>query len=77
MDVLAQESWTWTLYGDGDRRVLAVFTGGVGMWELALELTTDEIAAWEAQGIEGLRHLVRGIQQTPDAFLHRRVPVPS
>lgn len=76
MTILAQEPWTWTLYADGGRRILSVMTGGHGMWELALELTTDEIAAYDASGIAGLDVLVKGIQRTPDVYMPRRVATP-
>jgi hypothetical protein len=76
MTLLAEEPWTWTLYADGDRSVLSVMIGGHGMWELAVELTTDEIAAYEASGIAGLDALVQGIQVTPDAYMPRRVASP-
>ena len=75
MTVLVQEPWTWILYPDDDRRILSVFTGGVATWELAVELTPDEIAAWNGQGIAGLQHLVSGIQRTPAAYGDRRVAV--
>jgi hypothetical protein len=77
MTILAEEPWIWTLYADADRRVLSVMTGGHGMWELAVELTADEIAAYEASGIAGLDALVKGIQVTPDVYMPRRVATPS
>ena len=77
MTILAQEPWTWTVYADGDRRILSVFTGGVAMWELSIDLTTEERGRWDAGGIAELMPLVKGIQQTPEKYRARQVPDPQ
>jgi hypothetical protein len=73
MEKLAEVGWDYTLYGDGDRLVLVVLCGTVGLFEWAVALTAEERAVWEREGLEGLRPLVRAIQGDPAAFTARKV----
>lgn len=77
MTEIAQEPWSWILYEEGQRRVLTVVIGGVGLTDFSVELTPDESAAWDAQGAAGIKDLVYGIQRTPDGFRPRKVPNPA
>lgn len=44
MQVLAEANWDWMLYGDGERRWLAIVCGSVGLYELVIELDPEERA---------------------------------
>lgn len=43
MDKVFQESWSYTLYRDGERYILSVVCGGVGMYELNIPLDDEEV----------------------------------
>lgn len=78
MNILAQEPWAWTLYADGDaRRVLTVLVGGAALYEVAIELTPAERAAFEAHGTEGLSALIADLRDRPSAYTGRQIPVPG
>ena len=63
MKVLAEEPWSWALYEDGDRQVLSVLKGGVGIYEVKIELLPREREAWAQSGVEGLYPLIEAIQR--------------
>ena len=73
MEKLAEGAWDYTLYRDGERLVLVVVCGTVGIFEWAVTLTAEERAVWEAEGMTGLSDLVRAIRNNPVAFTDRRV----
>ena len=73
MEKLAEGTWDYTLYRDGERLVLLVVCGTVGIFEWAVELTAEERAVWEAEGMTGLYYLVRAIRNNPVGFTDRRV----
>lgn len=74
MEKLAEGTWDYTLYRDGERLLLVVVCGTVGIFEWAVALTAEERAVWEAEGMDGLRYLVRAIRDNPVGFTDRRVP---
>jgi hypothetical protein len=76
MNVLDQEPWSWTLYGEGDRRVLTVLVGGVAQYDLSVELTPEERAGYDTQGVAGLKRLIADIQEHPSRYRARKVPDP-
>ena len=73
MEKLAEVSWDYALYRDGDRLLLVVLCGTVGLFEWAVELTAEERADWEREGLDGLLTLARAIQGNPVAFPERKV----
>lgn len=77
MNILAQEPWAWTLYADGDRRILTVLVGGVALYEVAVALTPAEREAFDAQGAAGLSALIAGLRDHPSEYADRQVPVPG
>lgn len=76
MDKIAQSPWQWTLYGHDGQHYLSVLSGGAAMVEVAIQLTDDEWAAWQATGEAGLKHLIDGIQLKPADFKARKVSLP-
>lgn len=75
MEKLAERTWDYILYRDGERLLLVVLCGTVGLFEWAVELTAGERADWERDGLEGLEPLARAIQGNPVAFIERKVKV--
>ena len=62
MKVLAESTWSWLLYADGERRWLAVVCGTVGLYELVIELDANERAliASDANPVEQLARAICG-----------------
>jgi hypothetical protein len=75
METLAQGAWDYTLFQDGERIVLDVVCGTVGIFNVAVELTAEERRVWETEGMPGLRFLVRAIRDNPPAFADRKLAI--
>lgn len=73
MRVIAESTWSWMLYADGDRRWLAVVCGTVGLYEVVVELNSVECAriAVDAGQIDGLARAICG---APAQFRSRHCP---
>jgi hypothetical protein len=74
MEVIAEKPWSWMLFADGERRLLSVVCGGVGIYEIEFELTDDEISDYETAGSARLDKLAGVARSTPTALVTRRVP---
>jgi hypothetical protein len=77
VNVLVMEPWDFTLYEDGDRLILSVLAGGVGLFEVPVALAPDEVAAWHEHGVAGLQPLIKKIRGNPGSFASRRIQFPS
>jgi len=73
MEVIAEKTWSWMLFADGPRRLLSVVCGGVGIYEIEIELTADEIAAYGQTDRGYLDELADAVRSTPMAFEMRRL----
>ena len=74
---LHQEPWAWTLEEVDEGLLLTVVCGTVGLYERAVLLQPDEVAAWEQQGPAGLEPLAEAIRYnapTGTGFDHRWRP---
>ena len=73
MKVLAESTWSWLLYADGERRWLAVVCGTVGLFERVIELDANERAliAFDASQVE---KLARAICAAPSRYQARHQP---
>lgn len=73
MRVIAESTWSWLLYADGDRRWLAVVCGSVALHEVVIELDVAECAlvAADASRIDAL---ARAICHAPAQFRARHCP---
>lgn len=62
MKVIAESTWSWLLYADGECRWLSVVCGTVGLYELVIELDADERAliASDANQVEQLARSICG-----------------
>ena len=73
MDVIAEGPWAWMLYADRARHVLCVVCGSVALYELAVELRPDELAAFRDGGEEAVDLLARQVADAPREYWARRV----
>jgi len=73
MEVIAEKSWGWILFADGNRVFLSVVCGGVGVYEMEFELTDDEAESYRQAGSEYLDHLAGAVRSAPTSFEARRL----
>lgn len=59
---LHEEPWSWTLEEIDEGLLLTVLCGTVGLYEKAVLLEPDEIAAWNQHGPAGLEPLAEAIR---------------
>lgn len=76
MKELVNGGWDYTLFEDGDRLILSVPSGGVAIFEVNIVLNAEEAAAFRAQGMDGLKALIREMQLHPRAFQSRQIDLP-
>lgn len=76
MEVIAEKSWNWMLFADGERLLLSVVCGSVGIYEMDFELTEDEVAAYRRLEHPYLDQLAEAARSRPAAFGTRRLPAP-
>lgn len=73
MEVIAEKTWDWMLFADGERLLLSVVCGGVGIYVIDFELTDDEAANFSCSGNSYIGQLAHKVRSTPDSFRTRRV----
>lgn len=71
MDKVFQESWSYTLYRDGDRYILSVVCGGVGMYELNIPLDDGEAKVVGNQ--QAVAELAKKIRTDPKNYSARSI----
>ena len=75
MDVIDQEHAGHVFFEDGGRYFLRVECGTTAVYDLTVELTADELAAYRREGVSVVRELADQIRCWPDSFAHRQVSV--
>jgi hypothetical protein len=73
MEVIAEQPWSWMLIADGDRLFLSVVCGGVGVYDVDVELSGDEVANYGQSGNEYLNQFARAVSAAPISFEARRL----
>jgi|CXWL01.1.fsa_nt_gi hypothetical protein len=73
IQVLDESVWSWMLYADGDRRVLAVLCGTVGLYERVIELDSRECGLIIADR-QAIDELARRISGDPPRYGPRHQP---
>lgn len=59
---LHEEPWSWTLEEIDEGLLMTVVCGTVGLYEKAVLLEPDEVAAWTQDGPAGLEPLAEAIR---------------
>ncbi|PRX17758.1 hypothetical protein CLV67_115261 [Actinoplanes italicus] len=71
--MIAERQWAWMLYADDSRLVLCVVCGSVALYEVAIELRTDEVEAFRAGGEAAVDRLARRVSDEPRNYWARRI----
>ena len=69
--VLYQDGMAVLEKSDNERYTLTVLCGGIGMYEVRVELTPEEIVEYEEWGKHFVEHMARRICRDPEKYLHR------
>lgn len=67
--VLTQEGWNYSLCKEGGRYLLSVVCGGVGLFEVEVEIPED-VALRGVEDKAQLEPLVAAIRANPDGYRH-------
>lgn len=73
MKTVAEKPWLYTLYEDGERLILSVLSGGVGLFDVPIVLSQAEADTYRREGIEGLAGLIDDMNQHPAKYQARMI----
>ena len=77
LEIVLSEAWRFTFYRCGGRYLLSVVCGGAGLYDVAFELSAEEMEAFERKGPESIVALVNTVNTDSSAYLDRRVRIPQ
>lgn len=72
MQMLAQKSWSYTLYERSGEKILSVVCGGVAIYEVNVCLMPEEVARVDGNETE-LSALAEAIRSNPSFYIDRHV----
>lgn len=73
MVMISSEHWAYEFFVDSGRYYLCVPCGTVAVYDVTVELTADEMAAYEDSGLDAIRSLADQIRYRPNAYWERNV----
>ena len=73
MKIIAESTWSWMLYADGERRWLSVICGTVGLYEIVIELDAAERER-VTDDLTQVERLARAIAGAPSRYRTRHCP---
>ena len=74
MKQIAQSSWSWTLFQEGNSYVLSVLCGSVAYFTTDIQLSQDEVANFSQAGNAYLDQLADEIRSHPHVYRSRHIP---
>lgn len=74
MKQIAQSSWSWTLFQDGNSYVLSTLCGSVAYFTTDIQLSQDEAANFSQAGSAYLDQLANEIRSHPHVYRPRHIP---
>ncbi len=75
MKKIIDRQWDYTLFEKNDELILSTVCGSVGIFEINIPLTTDEIDEYNQKGEKYIEILARKIQRTPSEYKIRHVEI--
>lgn len=75
MKVEHTKTWDHILYRDGERLLLSVLCGTIGIYEISIELNAEEMHAYEAEGTDYIQFLANRVRSDNAGYMHRRVEI--
>lgn len=69
MEIIINERWNYQLIKNNDTYKLSVMCGTVGLYEIEIELTNEQINEYKNKGKEFIEDLVKLIRSNPNDYL--------
>jgi hypothetical protein len=73
MKKIIDKPWNYTLYQTENKYTLSVLCGGVGMYEIEIELNKEEADSYKEKGESYIDILAKEIQENTNQWIHRKV----
>lgn len=73
MNALINKSWQYTLYEEGEKLLLSVVCGTVGVFTVNIELSETEKQAYLEKGERYIDELASEITYNPESFMPRNI----
>lgn len=73
MKELIKKSWNYTLYQKETQLILSVICGTVGLYEVNIILTPEEMELYKKEGIAYTDQLAENIRYDPDKYGERHI----
>jgi hypothetical protein len=74
MTEIINKPWDYRFFENNEKYYLLVMFGGVGVFEINIELNDNEIALYKKMGDKFIDELVKKIQFSPSSYLNRNLP---
>jgi hypothetical protein len=73
MRVLAEEAWSWMLFGDGSDLYLSVLCGSVAQYAVDFRLSLAESEQFHHRGASYIADLAGSVRSGPGSFRERHI----
>jgi hypothetical protein len=74
---IINKPWDYTFYEKSNLFYLSVMCGSVAIFEIVIELSSDETILFKNEGLDYIEKLAKQIQYSPSIFYARNVPKDS
>lgn len=71
MEIIINERWNYQLIKNEEKYILSVMCGTVGLYEIEIELTSNQIKEFNEQGKEYIEKLVGIIRLNPSDYIKK------
>ncbi|RRJ86694.1 hypothetical protein EG240_15855 [Paenimyroides tangerinum] len=72
---IIKKDWDYNFYKNEDKYILSVLCGTVGLFEINIQLSKDEISVYKEKGETYIDELAKSIQNSPSSFSNRNLIV--
>ncbi len=74
MREIIKKPWDYTFSEKKGSYYLSVWSGSVGIFEIHIELNSDEITQYQNEGLDYIEKLAKEIQYSPSSYSERNLP---
>ncbi len=72
MRIIINEPWNYQLIKNNYEYFLSIMCGSVGLYEVEIKLTREEISEYEQNGKTSIEKLVSSIRENPEKYRSRK-----
>jgi hypothetical protein len=70
---IIKKDWDYNFYKDEDKYILSVVCGSVALFEIKIQLNSEELKAFDEGGDGYIDKLAKEIQYSPSSFSNRNI----